>query len=321
MKSFVLCALLGLSVSAHAQTSTTTLSVPSSTQTASEGASAAQTSTVKIGDVLSNKKFEDDKDITDSKLKADSGSLSRYSLKFNLSYNGPPVGDLNNTMQPNPDGSVGTFETALGGSISARYRIDTKSAIGFGTGASALTPVQGVKRYDVKNPFITYDRNARVYEMQMRNSVGVTFVTNPEYRAIGEYAGLNYDNSMIYNIGASGLGVGVDTSLSYYLYERQPDASKSKEMKSGRYNLSFFPQVKYNFSDRLNAYTSLAINFINPRGTEDHSVLWNRTLSQRLGMGYAFTRDIYFAPYLNFYPKSAEMDSTTINFSTTFSIL
>ncbi len=318
MKSFVLCALLGgLSVSAHAQTST--LSIPQSNQSASEAASATQTSTVKVGDVL-NKKFEDDKEITDSKLKADSGSLSRYSMKFSLSYYGPAVGDLNNEMQPNPDGSIGG-ETSLGGSISARYRIDSKSAVGVGTGVSALTPLQGVKRYDVKNPFISYDRNARIGDMQMRNSFGVTTITNPDYRAIGEYAGLNYDNSMIYNVGTTGLGVGVDTSISYYLYDRDVDMTKKKERTVGRYNVSFYPQVKYNFTDRFNAYTSLNISFINPRGFEDQSVLWNRTLSQRIGMGYAFTRDIYFAPYLNFYPKTPATDSTTINFSTTFSIL
>lgn len=316
-KGFVLCALLGLSVSAYAQTSTTTLSAPTP---ASEAVPATQTSTLKAADVLANKKFEDDKEITDSKLKADSGSLSRYSLKFSLSYNGPAIGDLNNENQPNPDGSIGG-ETAIGGSISARYRIDSKSAIGVGTGVSALTPMQGVKRYDMKNPFITYDRNARVYDMQMRNSFGTTIVTNPDYRAIGEYAGLNYDNSMIYNIGTSGVGVGVDTSVSYYLYERDVDMTKKRERTVGRYSLAFYPQVKYNFSDRLNMYSSLNISFINPRGFEDQSVLWNRTLSQRIGMGYAFTRDIYFAPYINFYPKTPEMNSTTVNFSTTFSIL
>ncbi len=86
-------------------------------------------------------------------------------------------------MQPNPDGSVGTFETALGSSVGFRYRIDSKSAISLGTGVNAITPVQGVKRYDVKNPFLSYDRNARLGNVQMRNGVGVTVVTNPAYRA------------------------------------------------------------------------------------------------------------------------------------------
>lgn len=321
-KGFVLSALLGLSFTAHAQTSTTTLSLPAGTADASTAASAPeQTSTVKLSETLGQKKFEDDKEITDSKMKADSGSLSRYSLKFSLSYYGPPVGDLSNEMQPKPDGGVSTNQTSLGGSISARLRIDSKSSVGVGTGVSALTPVQGAKRYDVKNPFLSYDRNARVWDMQMRNSYGVTAVTNPDYRAIGEFAGVNYSNSLLYNLGTSGAAVGVDTNLDYYLYDRAANPKNKMETGTGRYSLGFYPQVKYNFSDKLSTYTSLAINFINPRGTEDHSVLWNRTLSSRVGMGYAFTRDIYIAPYLNFYPKTAEWESTTFNISTTFSIL
>ena len=186
---------------------------------------------------------------------------------------------------------------------------------------SAVTPLQGVKRYDTKNPFISYDRNGRLFEMQMRNSIGATYVTNPAYRDIGEYSGLNYDNSLLYNIGTSRVAVGVDTSLSYYFFERGPNMKSKKEKAAGRYSLAFFPQVKYNFSDKFSAYTSLAMNFSNPRGEEDLSILWNKTLSQRLGFGYAFTRDVYFAPYFNFYPKSFTADSTTVNFSTTFSIL
>ena len=319
-KGFVFSALLVLSMTAHAQTSTTTLSMPSGPNS-STSSSAEQTSTLKVGDVLKNKQFSDDTEITDAKLKADSGSLSRYSLKFSLSYYGPPVGDLSNEMQPKPDGGVSTNQTAIGGSVSARYRLDSKSAVGFGTGVSALTPVQGVSRYDVKNPFLYYDRSSRIYDVQMRNSYGATVVTNPDYRAIGETSGLTYDNSLVYNIGASRFAVGVDSSVAYYFYERGPNYKKKLETGTGRYSLGFFPQVKYNFSDKFNAYTSLSVNFINPRGSEDQSVLWNRTLSQRLGCGYAFTRDIYFAPYINFYPKSAELESTTINFATTFSIL
>lgn len=322
----LIAAFVCMTSGAYAQTSTTTLSTTPASETsvsaASEPAAVTSSSTSSI---LKNKKFEDDKEITDSKLKADSGSLSRYSLKFSLSYYGPPVGDLSNEMQPNPDGSVGTYETALGGSIGFRYRIDSKSAVSLGTGVNAVTPVQGVKRYDVKNPFLSYDRNARIDNVQMRNSFGVTAVTNPAYRDIGEYAGLNYDNSLVYNIGTSGFAVGVDTSLSYYLFERGIKEGNSRDAKkeaaAGRYSLGFYPQIKYNFTDKFNTYTSLAINFNNPRGTEDHTVLWNRTLSQRVGFGYAFTRDIYFAPYFNFYPKSFTADSTTVNFSTTFSIL
>lgn len=271
-----------------------------------------------LSDSLKNSKSEDNLDITDAKLKADSGSLSKYSLKFNFSYAGAPIGDLNNPMQPNPDGSVGVFETNIGGSISARYRINKLSTVGAGTGVTALTPFQGVKRYDVKNPFISYDITSKLADIQIRNSVSYSAVTNPVYRNLGEYGGILLDNSVVYNIGVSPFAVALDTNLSYYLFERGYD---KKDKNAQRYSLAFYPAVKYNFNDNLNINTSLNVGFWNPRTTENQIVLMNKVLSQRLAVGYGYSHDIYFSPYLNFYPGQFAWDSTTINFSTTFSVL
>jgi hypothetical protein len=307
------------SVAAYAQTSKVSIVPnPSTTTAISAEENPTNESTIKMGNVLGNKKFEDDKDITDSKLKADSGSLSRYSLKFNFSYYGPPIGDLSNEKQPNPDGSIGNNDTAIGGSMSFRYRLDTKSAISAGTGINVLTPMQGSKRTDLKQPFMNYDRNSRVGEFQLRNSYGVAIVTQPEYQKVGEYAGLSYDNSFVYNFGASGFAAGIDSGFNYYLFNR---GYETADRTAEQYTLGFYPQVKYNITDKMNVYTSLALGFRNLRSSDEEFQLLNKTLSGRLGMGVAFTRDIYFAPYLNFYPKDLKTESTTISFATVFSIL
>lgn len=312
---FIAASLASLSFTASAQTSSTSLSTSKLSTTSSS--EVAPESSIKVDSLLGNKKFEDDKDITDSKLKADSGSLSRYSLKFALSYYGPPVGDLSNKNQPNPDNSIGVYATSLGGSISGRYRLDSKSAVSLGTGVSVLTPFHGAERTDVKTPFVSYDRNSRWGDLQARNSYGASVTTIPNYRDVGQYGTLSYDNSLIYNLGTSGFAAGVDTSVSYFLYERE---YIKKDKAASRYALGFFPQIKYNFSDKVNVYTSIAMNFWNPRFREQTDVL-NKTLSARLGMGVALSRDVYFAPYLNFYPDRLTADTTTFSFSTVFSIL
>lgn len=312
---YFVAVLVSLSCSAMAQVSTTSLSTTTVSTTST--VEATPQSAIKTEGLLGNKKFEDDKDITDSKLKADSGSLSRYSLKVSLSLYGPPVGDLSNKKQPNPDGTISSNYVSIGGSLSGRYRIDSKSAVSVGTGVTALTPFHGVERTDVKTPFISYDRNARWGELQARNSYGVSITTIPEFRGVAQYANLSYDNSMVYNIGTSGFAVGVDTGLNYYLFEREYIKA---DKKISRYTLGFYPQIKYNFSDKVNVYTSLALNFWNPRYSDEAELL-NKKLSGRLGMGWAIKRDIYFAPYLNFYPDQLTADSTTFSFSTIFSVL
>ncbi|AHI04958.1 hypothetical protein BDW_02240 [Bdellovibrio bacteriovorus W] len=280
--------------------------------------SSTTQSTSKMGKVLENKKFSEDRDITDIKLRAESGSLSRYSLKFSLSYYGPPVGDITNDRQPNPDGSIGNNDTAITGSISGRYRIDSKSAIGVGTGMSSLTPFHGSKRTDIKTPFISYDRNARLQTVQMRNSYSASFTTVQEYLDVGQVGTVGYNNNLVYNLGNSGFAVGLESSFSGFVYNR--DYEKS-DRSAGRYYLGFYPQVKYNLTDKIDIYSSLAVSFTNPRAREDVWTLHNRTLSGRLGSGFALTRDVYISGFLNYYPTQLKADSTTISLSTVFSIL
>lgn len=280
-------------------------------------AAAGETKT-SLGEVLRNKKFEEDKDITDAKLKADAGSLSRYSMKFSLSYFGPRIGDLGEKYQPNPDGSVGSTATAVKGSINAVYRFNSESTLSMGTGLSALTPFHGIQRMDTSDPYLTYGRTSKLGGVQMRNSVGASYVTTYNYRQVGEYGGLSYDSSLVYNIGTSRVSVGTDLSLSYYLYSRDYEAKDGKAVQS---TIGLYPQIKYSFTDKLSVNTSVALGWWNLRRRENPWLFENRTLSQRVGLGWAFRRDIYFSPYLNFYPERLATNTTTFNFSTVFSVL
>ena len=302
MKGLILFfALIGAHANAQ-QTSTTT----------------TNSSTLKMNEAVGNKKFAEDREITDSKIKAEGGSLSQYSVKFNLSYYGPPIGDIENSMQPNPDGSIGNRSTALSGSISGRYRLNNKSTLGLGTGLKVLAPFHGAEQTDVNNPYLNYDRNDRSGNLQMRNSFGVSAITTPDYRGVGQYGTLSYDSSFVYNLGYSGFAVGIDFGPSVFLYERDYQAS---DKKASRYFIGAFPQVKYNMTDKLNMYTSLAFTYQNLRSVDNEFALQNQTLSGRLGLGYAVTKTIYFAPYLNFYPDDLKTESTTFSFATIFSVL
>ncbi len=289
--------------------------------TSAGGSAITQESKASLKEALKPKKFEENTQITDAQMKADGGSLSRYSVKLNMSYYGPTVNDLSVDDQPNPDGSAGVYATSVKGSLSARYRMDSQSAISAGSGLNALYPRRGFERVDVNNPYVNYDMSKRYGQgddsFQMKNSLGVNVTTVPNYRDAGQVAGLNHDFSLVKDISDTRFAVQMDSSFGYFIYNR--DYTRA-DKKVGRYNWGLFPGAKYNFSDKLNVNTSVAINFWNPREKSNELVIWNKTVSQRLGLGYAFTRDIYFAPYVNFYPKRLAMDTTTVNFSTVFSV-
>lgn len=268
--------------------------------------------------LLKNQKVEEISVLTDPKLRADDGSMSKYSIKFNVSYYGPTLGDLSAKDQPNPDGSVGMYATSLGGSISARYRISPTQALALGTGVKAIYPLHGIERFDVNNPYLSYDMSSRRGRLQMRNSPGVSYITVPNYKKIGEYGALNFGNSLVYDLEDSRFAIGLESDFGYYLYDRPYERTDGK---ASRFSLSFAPNVKYRFNDRLNMNTSFSVNFWNPRSLSNEWALWNRSPTQRLGLGYAWSKVVYLSPYLYFYPNRITTDSVSMNLSAVFSLL
>ena len=312
---FFLTLVLGVAFLPAAFAESSTVSQSESTSaSAPEGSSRITLPQVK----LENKKFEENTDITDAKLKADAGSLSKFSLKFNLSYYGPTLGDLSAKDQPNPDGTIGTYETSLGGAMGARYRLDPKTSVSMGTGIKAIHPLHGMERFDVQTPYVSYDKAKRIFDFQTRSSVGASLTTIPNYKNVGQVGAFTYDFSSVYDLGISRVALGLDASFSIFLYNRE---YRLTDKSASRGAVQLFPTLKYNFSDRLSANTSTALSWLAPRSVSNETVLWNKTISQRLGLGYAFSRDVFIFPYLTLFPTKLAFDTTTMNVSTVFSIL
>jgi hypothetical protein len=306
MNKLVLGIFLFASTLANAQSSSTSMASPETSSTSSV-----------LKEELSNKKFQENTEITDIKLKADGGSLSRYSLKFNLTYAGPTLSDLSEKDQPNPDGSIGSFQTSLGGSMGARYRLSSKSTMGLSTGLKTIHPFHGAERMDLSNPSLNYDYSTRVADIQMKNTPGFVLRTVPEFTKVGQYGMLMDNHSVVYDIGASGFSTGADMAVGVFLYNRDYEKTDGK---AGRYSFEFNPNLKYNFSDKLNVLAAANISLWNPRSRVDQYALLNKSVSQKLGLGYALKRDIYLNPYLIFYPQHLALSGMTFNFTSIFSI-
>jgi len=332
--------LVGFVNSAGAQSTGTSLSGAGGSSSSAATSDGSNTATVE--GVLDVRKFEDTKILTDPNLRATDGNLYLYSFKASLSYSGPTLGDTSAQNQPNPDKSVGNFAQRITGNATLNYRLSAAQSISAGTGvimnypfagdsyASSLLEKSGNARYQVNNPFLMYNIASRFDSLQMRNSFQIIDSTQQVYTRYGEVGGLNYYNSMVYGLGTSRFALSWETSAYYWLFGRPYNsAPTSKGGDAGyltlqQYTVGLTPGVKYNFTDSLNLYTSMGMGWQNPRnGTGNIAALLPRAPSLSLGLGYAYKRDIYIAPYIATYPFSADEGpgETTINVTTTFSIL
>ena len=291
-------------------------------------------------------RFIDTSGITDPKLRAELGSMARYSGKFNFAYYGPILGDMSNAYQPNPDGSLTHNPTMVRGNMAIRYRLNATSALNFGTGITEVTPFHSGSRTDISTPFVSYDNAFRAGPWQLRASLHSSITTTPELRASGEIGALTVFSSAYRNLSSSRWLVGVDVALWSFFYgrgyrgphplppgtvatsrvggQKRRDAVDGNDPGDGnaaQLNLNIYPTIKYRLSDKLGAYNTFVIEYFEPRSVNGRFRLKDKTFAERVGVEYSFTKDIYFSPYFTFYPQSLSLATTTINFTTVFSVL
>ncbi len=286
----------------------------------------AQTSALK--GVLKNKKFGVDEKITDMELKAQGGSLSRYSLKFDLSYSGPPVGDLSDPEVPNPDNRPRVNRTSLGGSMGGRYRIDERSALNANTGLRWFSPYhqvsgqrvekpKGEKDYELSNPSMSYDRTYSWLGTQMRSSAGASVTTQEYYLDRAQMGSLGLSQSAKYYFQPSRWVASMLTNLDFYAYDRDFEFTDGRV---SNYYISLIPGLEYKFMDNLHAVTSVAYSFANLRQDGSWWRWDDQQPTQRLGLGWGISRKVYFNPYLNFFTERPAIKTTSLSFRTVFSV-
>lgn len=270
-----------------------------------------------------NPEFADSRILTDAKLKAEEGSLSRYSFKGSLSWYGPPVGDLSASDQPNVDGVVRNNAQRISGSLMARYRIDSNSAINFGTGISAVKPLHGLERVDANNPFVSFSRSRRSGALQMRHSIGASVATVPVYTALGEVGGASVDNDFVYDVGSSRLSLAVETDVTYWFFSRTYVArpiNKGGDGLAQQWTALLAPGFRYRVTDALNVSGSVGISIYNPRLDSNHLTVWSAATTLRLGLGYAVTRDVFLNPYVSAFASRPSFATSSLNLATIWSL-
>jgi len=316
-KLFVSCLTVAFSLTSAAQS--TSLNLPANLPNTNAEGTTENTTSVKKDSLLVNKKYEDDKTLTDPALRSLDGSLSRYSFKGAFKYNGPGLGDLSNPNIPRIDNVRSNNATKMVGSVTGNLRVDSVTSWSFGTGFSLNHPFNGADSSNASNPFIAWNQAYRMGGLELRTSPSVIASTDPIYTSVGEYGGLNWSNGAVYNFEKIRLAVSLDTSLYYWMFGRGYVAADKLGVQ--QYSASWGPGVKYRFTDDTLAYTRLSFGVYNPRNLSDGTVLANQQTTWETGFGWAYDRDIYLNPYIIAFPANLRDSLVTGNFSIIFSLL
>lgn len=258
-----------------------------------------------------------DKEITNARIRATSGSKSKLSLSSSLAYDGGSVKKPFGKTRPNISGDPEVeVDTAFGGSVAGRYRFNPNDSVTFGAGVSVLKPLHGAEDLSVDNPDVAYSRVYKLGAFQTVSSVGYTHGTSESYKDVDLNSVIYFSHNMMAQIGESRFTAGASFGLNFFNYGDDPVAGDPRTS----YSVGIYPQLEYSFNDMLSARTVFGyFNFRNKRSDSNFD-LERRYEYQSIGVGISVTRDFYLYPNVQFIPDNLDVDNTNVAISATINL-
>lgn len=283
--------------------------------------SASTSTTTETG--LSNKVDGDiDEEITNARMRANSGSKSKFSGSISAYYDGGSVEEPLSATRPNLSGDpdVPTFSGG-GGSTSLRYRISPNHSLTAGVGFQLIQPLQSssenelANEFTVTNPSVGYSFIGKLGGFQTSSGVSFTLGTWEGWQDINA-AGTDIDNSIGLSqtftkaFGDSGFSAGLSFGLTAFNY------SDSLEDNANKYSLGIYPFAEYQISDTFVARTVFGyFNYRNKR-RYDSALKYTRAYEyQSVGIGIVASRDVWIYPNIQFIPDNLDVKNTNVGIS------
>jgi len=289
---------------------------------------SSTTSSIKVEDAAERKNKVDgdiDEDITNAKMRADSGSKSRYSLSSTISYTGGSLSRAFGKDRPNLSGVPGRqTRTSASASLDGRVRFNKNDSMTLGTSFALMTPFQGdmdrqSSQLNVFDPALGFSRVGKLGNFQLLGTLSGTLGTSQESRAIDQNGSATVDLALIrpFQNGLT-LGLGFSTSRSFFSTAPGRNAKNANPSNPGKDDRAeqesqIAPYLEYAINDTysvrtVGAYFNYAHLYGDPK--------WDRQQKlknyQSVGVGMAVTRDVYLYPNVQFVPEIARLDFTNV---------
>ena len=258
-----------------------------------------------------------DEIITNAKMRAQTGSKSKYSISTGASYSGGSLARPFGVTRPNITGGTGSTDfSSASASIGGRYAITTTSALSLGIGGRMITPLLGLalpdgyhgNKFDVDSPALSYQYLYRWLGIQSALGVGENFVTTSDLRKRGYVTSVSVSQNNVYDFKDNGFTIGVSTYINAGYFDRNDPVDK---MGQSDYGLGLTPALEYRLSARSSLHLdSNILSFEHLRSTRGNFTFQKDSVTQNFGFGYAVTRDFFVSPGLAFRISNLRLDST-----------
>lgn len=258
-----------------------------------------------------------DAEITNARMRAESGSKSKLSMSASLGFSGGSVKKPLSEDRPNIAGDP-TVETAtdLSGSVSARYRFTQNTSATFGAGVGVLKPLHGAEDLNISDPGVSLSHVRKLGVFQSASSISYTHGTSESYKDANIRSVMGVSQNMMAQIGNSNFTAGASVGISVFNYTDDALANDGRPA----WRLGIYPQLEYAINDRFQARTVFGYLNYQSKRDEDTFDLNRRFEYQSVGVGMVLTRDIYLYPNVQFIPDNLALENTNVAISATINL-
>lgn len=275
-----------------------------------------------------------DSEITNAKLRAESGSKSQWSIKADINYNGGNLETPFGPIRPNYAGiSSQDNSTSIAGTVGVAYRLTQRDSFRAGTGLLILTPFHntweeltnsaGERKTDISNPYLEYSRSMKLGGWQNIFDTSYTLITQSAYTEAHYVGTWDINHTALYKLGATDWEVGgtIDFNYTFFGDEKSPeDTLHNPESGRSDYTVGLYPYAEYAFNERYSFRTVFRFLTFDHYRSDAPGTFYRELYTQSVGLGIAVTRDVYLYPNMQFAPEYLSPERTNIGLNTTINI-
>lgn len=300
------------STQVYAQTATTTTTESSTSVMTTDQA------------VKGNDRKDTDEEITNAKMRASTGSKSKYSIQSAIGYSAGSIEKPFAKERPRLSAGAATeLSTVVSGDISMKYRMNDHNNLNVGTGIGLTTPGFTGQRSQVSTPYVSVSNVGKMGQIQsVLSATGSYFSTKAQRDDAKLDFNIALEHTMILSVGKSGLDLGFDYSADNNFYQDSNTVGDIKDGPSEREDLTLagYPFMEYAFTDKVSFRTVYrGLMFLHLRG-ENFGQYRQADPTQSMGIGFAVTRDIYLYPNVQWVWGDIRSDKTNIALSTNINL-
>jgi hypothetical protein len=275
-------------------------------------------------------KDEADQVITNRRLRAETGSLSKWSGSLYFNYSGGSVADPLRPNRPNiVAGADALTLQNFSGDLGVRYRITALDSVTASTGVFMSTPFHTTidtnnpelkedfekNKQDVtfSDPALKYTHLDSVLGLQSVTTLAATLITNPQQTKQGYDAAYTISQTFMKEFGKTGFSLGGSFQWTKYTF--------AKTNQNLAENLpGFYPAAEYVINDLLNLRTVFGWQVYQQTRAQDHDTYTKRKVYQSVGLGISLSRDVFLYPNIQFIPSDIRSDRTNVAISANINV-